>query len=84
MFTSVLVSSSTGVLLSTGGIFGVCYFVGMLVKWKEYLPTYLMNAGELLSGVGEVSDYKWALGICGIGAIVNIVGAVVLFNRKNL
>ena len=84
MLMSVLSSSNTGVLLYTGVIFAICYFAEMLVKWKEYLPTYLMNAGQLLSGVGTVGDYKWVLGICVVSAILNITGAVVLFNRKNI
>ena len=56
----------------------------MLTKVKEYLPTQLMNAGELLSGAGNVEDYNLAIAICVIWFVVNVLGAVVLFNRKNL
>ena len=84
LLMSVLSSSSAGVLLCTAGVFGVCYFVGMLTKVKEYLPTQLMNAGGLLSGVGTVSDYNWAIVVCVIWTVVNIWGAVVVFNRKVL
>lgn len=84
LLMSVLSSSGAGVLLCTAGVYGVCYFAGMLTKVKEYLPTQLMNAGELLSGAGIVEDYNLAIAVCAIWIVVNVLGAVVLFNRKNL
>ncbi|MBQ3599931.1 MAG: ABC transporter permease subunit [Lachnospiraceae bacterium] len=83
LFVSVLASSSAGVLLGTAAVFGICYFIGMLTKIKEYLPTQLMNAGELLGGIGNIDGYYWAIVVCMVWAVLNIGGAVLLFNRKN-
>lgn len=80
---SVIVSANTGVLLLTGGVFGVCYLLGMLSKIKEYLPTQLMGAGALLAS-GSASDYYWSIAVCIFGSFLNIGAGILLFNRKNL
>lgn len=81
---SVLTTSGAGVLMGTAAVFGVCYCGSMLVKWDEFLPTHLMGAGELLSGLGKTGDYYGALAVCGVWALVNFVGSVIVFNRKSL
>lgn len=81
---SVIASSGAGVLLGTAGLFGVCYFAGMLTKVKECFPTQFISAGTLLTGAGVVEDYYQTIVVCVIWAVINIFGAVVLFNRKSL
>ena len=84
MLMSALVSSNTGVLLGTGCVFGISYLVGMLSKIKEYLPTQLLSAGDLLSGKGNTGDYSFGIAFCVIAAVLNIAVAVLVFNRRNL
>ena len=84
MLMSTLFSSSSGVTVETGGIFFVMYLVSIVPDIKEYLPTNLMNASGLLSGAGKAGDYKWALVIVSILSVVNIVMAMVMFNRKKV
>ena len=84
MLMSTLFSSSSGVTVGTGGIFFVMYLVSIVPDIKEYLPTNLMNASGLLSGAGKAGDYKWALVIVSILSVVNIVMAMVMFNRKKV
>lgn len=84
MLMSALFDSNIGVLLGTGCVFGISYLVGMLSKIKEYLPTQLMSAGDLLSDVGNTGDYTVGIAVCIVGAVVNIVVAVFVFNRRNL
>lgn len=84
MLLSAIFSSNIEVLLFTGCIFGVCYLIGMLSKIKEYLPTQLMSAGDLLGGTGNVGEYYYGIVFCSIVAIVNVVAAVFVFNRRNL
>lgn len=81
---SVVFSSNVGVLLGIGGVFGFCYFAGMLSKIKEYLPTQLMSAGDLLSGAANAEEYYFSIAFCVIVVIGNGMLAVLLFNRKNL
>ena len=84
IFMSVIVSSGSIATLLTGGVFGVVYLMGLLSEIKEYLPIQLMEAGGLLTGNGEVGNYQTALLIVGVLTVVNVVGGVFVFNRKNL
>lgn len=84
MLMSALFDSNIGVLLGTGCVFGISYLVGMLSKIKEYLPTQLLSAGDLLSGTGTTGDYTVGIVVCAVGAVVNIAVAVLAFNRRNL
>lgn len=84
MLLSVIFSSNIVVLLLTGSVFGVCYLTGMLSKIKEYLPTQLMSAGDLLGGGGNIGEYHYGIVFCVIVAVVNMAVAVILFNRRNL
>lgn len=84
MLAQVLVSTNISALLTTGCGFGIFYMIGMLSKLKEYLPTTLVGAGELLSGVGSVVDYKLSIIVSLVLVVVNISVSVVLFNKKSL
>ena len=81
---SVISTSNVGVLIGSAVVYGVCYFGGTIVEWEEFLPTHLLKAGELLNGLAKVEDYYGAILVCGIWAIVNLIGSVILFNRKSL
>lgn len=84
IFMSVVVSTNSLAVLLTGGVFGVIYLMGLLSKIKKYLPVQLMNAGELLAGNGGIDEYGAALIVTGVLSVVNIAGAVLAFNRKNI
>lgn len=84
IFMSVVASSNIFTALFTGGIFGVCYFVGLLSKINEFLPTNLVSAGDMLNGAEKAGDYKAAIIVSIVLTVINIVGAVGLFNRKAL
>lgn len=83
IMSSVATTQSMVVLL-TGGVFGGCYLVGMLSKWKEYLPTQLLSAGNLLSGNGGQKEYTMALALCLAWSLLNVLAAVLFFNKKSL
>lgn len=70
--------------LLTGGVFGVLYLMGLLSEIKEYLPIQLMEAGGLLTGNGGIGNYQMALFVTVVLAVVNVVGGVLVFNRRNL
>lgn len=84
MLAQVLVFTNISALLITGCGFGIFYMIGMLSKLKEYMPTTLSGAVELLSGVGSVGDYKSAIIVSLLVTVINISTSVVLFNRKSL
>lgn len=84
MVMSVLFDSVAGVTVGTGVVFFISYMLSMIPNLQKYLPTKLMEASGLLSGVGEVGDFYWALSIVGALTVVQLLGAIILFNRKRL
>lgn len=84
ILAQVLVSTNISALLLTGCGFGIFYIVGLLTKLKEFLPSTLAEAGELLSGLGSVGEYKISIIVSLVLAVVNISASVVFFNKKSL
>ncbi|MBQ9984127.1 MAG: ABC transporter permease [Lachnospiraceae bacterium] len=84
MLMSVLFDSAAGVTVGTGAVFFVSYMLSMVPDLQKYLPTKLMESSGLLSRVGEVEDFYWALGIVVVLIVIQLVGAILLFNRKRL
>lgn len=84
MLMSTIFSSGSAVVVGTGGVFFVIYMLSMLPDLKEYLPTCLMGASGLLSGAGEASDYTTALVVAVGLTVVQLVVAVLAFNRKDV
>lgn len=84
MLMSTLFSSGSAVAVGTGGVLFVLYLLSMLPYLKEYLPTYLMGASGLLSGAGEAGDYTTALVVASGLTVVQLVFAVLMFNRKDV
>ena len=81
---TTIFSSGSAVAVGTGGVFFVIYLLSMLPDLKEYLPTCLMGASGLLSGAGEAGDYTTALVVAVGLTVVQLVVAVLVFNRKNV
>lgn len=84
MLMSTLFSSGSAVAVGTGGVFFIVYLLNMLPDLKEYLPTYLMGASSLLSDTGQAGDYMTALLVAVGLTVVQLVVAVLVFNRKNV
>ena len=51
---------------------------------KKYLPTELMNASELLYGVGEKNDYMFSIGIAIGLSVIQFIIAVALFHKRTV
>ncbi|MBR4027077.1 MAG: ABC transporter permease subunit [Lachnospiraceae bacterium] len=81
---SVIFSSASSVLVGTGSVFFVSYLCGLLPNIKKYLPTKLMNASELLYGVGEKNDYMFSIGIAIGLSIIQFIIAIVLFHKRKV
>lgn len=84
IFAQVLFSTNISSLLITGVGFGIFYMIGLLTKIKDWLPTGLLQASELLSGVGCGGDYKVSIIVSVILVIINICMSVLVFNKKTL
>lgn len=81
---SALFQSTPAVLLSVGAAFGGMYVLGLFPAVREYLPTYLMESPGLLTGASEPGEYGTALGMAGLLAVGNVLGAMALFRKKSL
>lgn len=84
MLMSTIFSAGSAVAVGTGGVFFGLYLLSMLPDLKKYFPTYLMGASGLLSGTGETGDYTTALVVAAGLTVVQLVVAVLVFNRKNV
>ncbi len=81
---SVLFSSSSGVLLFTGGVFAIVYFLSMVPKVAEFLPTKLLASYELLQGIVKPADYAKSIAILIVCSIVCYIITILRFNKKRL
>lgn len=81
---SAVCRAASAVTLLAGAVFGLSYLLGMLAQVKKYVPTFLMGSGELMYGKADVEDYAAAIGIALALSVVNMVLAVVVFNRKEM
>lgn len=84
MLMSTLFTAGSAVAVGTGVVFFVLYLFSMLPDVKEYLPTYLMGASGLLSGAGTSGAYTSALVLSAGLTVVQLVVAVLVFNRKHV
>lgn len=79
---STWLNTNTSVMLMTGVIYLAMYMAGMLPKLTKYLPTGLLNSGELLAGSGNVDDYVMMLVVSALLTVINMMLAVFIFNKK--
>lgn len=84
MAASALMQTNSAVLVTTGCVFAGAYLLGMIPKVREYLPTQLMNSGNLLNGVGTPEDYLAAIGITLALSVLGVIAAIAAFNKKSL
>lgn len=84
VFMSTVFKSNSSVILSVGGIFLGVYLIGRLPKIDIYMPTYLLDSSKLLINGGSILEYRLAVVITILFVIINIVAAVICFNRKSI
>ena len=83
VFFSTLSKGNALVLLGTGGVILLSYILGLFIKLKKYVPTFLTNGSYLVYGVNDVQMYVASL-IITIGMIIACFAAgFVLFNKKS-
>lgn len=81
---SALAKENIGVLAGTATVVLICYLAGMVSKAGKYLPTQLLQSGELLTKTAEPGKYLVA-SLITIGiSVIGIGVSIVLFNRRNV
>ena len=81
---SVMGSSNTGVLVSTGGIVFAFYLLGLFPKLKEYVPTQLMDGNSLIYGIAKMENYNVSIMNTVVLSIVCFGSSFPVFNKKQL
>lgn len=81
---STLSKSNTGVLCGTGVTVLASYLLGLLPKFSQYLPTFLMDGNALIYGLKEAKDYLSSLIIAAAVSIICFVISIPVFNKKQL
>lgn len=81
---STLASTSSAVLLGTGGVVFASYAVGMLPKVSKYLPTRLTDGNSLIYGVAAAEDYTAALVITAAVSLLCFALSIPAFHRKQI
>jgi len=81
---STLASTSSAVLLGTGGVVFASYAVGMLPKINQYLPTRLTDGNSLIYGVAASEDYIAALVITAAVSLLCFALSIPVFHRKQI
>ena len=84
LLMSVLATSASSVMIGTGSIFFILYLGSMLPKIKSYTPIQLTSALELMFGKLEVGEYTFSIGITCFLSAVQLLLAVMLFQKKKI
>ena len=81
---SVISISGTVVLIGTGAVALLIYFIGFIPKVNKYLPTYLTDGNSLIYGIADAKNYVAAIIITAILSAACFVASVPIFNKKQL
>ncbi len=81
---STISNNNISVLLFVGGAVALCYLLGIAPDLKEYLPTTLLSAGNLLAGANLTADYVKATLVTALTGMVAIPVSISAFNKKKL
>ena len=81
---SVVLSSTSGVMLASGGIAFGTYALSLLPKIGKYFPAYLANGTSLAYGVVDADTFTTAIVITAIITLGAFAASVPLFNKKQL
>ena len=82
LLASTIFRWSRTVTLCTGAAFLVAYLASLFPKVKEFSPAYLMNTMDILTGAANPHDYMAAVGMTAACMLINILCAIVVFNRR--
>ena len=81
---AVFLKSGMSVLLLAGGLTAGCYFLGMIPKIAEWLPTRLMSAESLLNGTASPEDFGKAVLVTCVTGVLLFICAVTGIRRKRV
>ena len=84
IFLSALCSSSSAVLIGTGGITLAFYLFSLIPKVGEYSPAALMGASGIVFGAVQAGGFVGCGIVAALLSLAFIASAVPILNRKQL
>ena len=84
MLASTLANETSLALLITGGGVLLSYLLSLIPTIKKYLPTYLTGGTAIVGGTAEPREYVAALLITLALIAASLIGALLLFRKKQL
>ena len=76
VFFSSFAGSAAQVLLGTGAVYLAMTLAGMVGTVREYLPSFLLNSGTLLTGEAQPSDYTAAVCITAAASVLLLIASI--------
>jgi hypothetical protein len=83
-FFSSFAGSAAQVLLGVGGVYVAMNLAGMVGTISQYLPSYLTQSGELLTGQAQPSDFRWAVIAAAAASVVLLAVSLPLNARRRV
>ena len=83
-FFSALFKNAILVILGTGAPILFFTFIGLFPKLARFIPTALMNSGNLLTGAEKISYYTPSIMVTAILSLVLIAASFPIINNKEL
>lgn len=81
---SAMFENNISVLLFVGVIFAMCYFLSMIPDLANFMPTRLLEVGNILTGKAVPKDFVESIIVSGITGGLAVVISILSFNRKHM
>ncbi len=83
-FFSSFMNSSIQVLLGVGATYFILMLVGMVKSVEQWLPTYLLSSGSMLTAETIPEDFLPAAGIAAGASVLLVLLALLITKRRKL
>ena len=84
VFFSSFASSAAQVLLGVGAVYVAMTLAGMVGTISDYLPTFLTQSGDLLTGKAQPGDYTAAFCVTAAACVVLLVTSVPVTAKRRV
>jgi hypothetical protein len=84
VFVSSFANSAVQVLSGVGVVYIVMSLLGMVGTISDYLPSYLMHSGELLTGQASPEDYFTSVWIAAGASAVLLAAQIPIVAKRRV
>ena len=84
VFFSSFADSGSQVLLGVGAVYIAMTLAGMVGSIRDYLPSFLSQSGDLLTGQAQPSDYTAAVCVAAAASLALLIASVPFSARRKV